>query len=194
MSCICLARAGAIRCANRAGAALRPRACETRAKQGPDTATGRPSPSLSPRTTHPSLSPRTERSGDPGPRRARSLPGGTGVSGSRIKSGTTSGEGRDDSLGSTGQPSPCRRGRLHPSPCRTPLPCHPGRRVSADPGPRRPGGWRPSCFAGICSHRGGPPRPVPPPATGRGWRGPGPRRAAAPPRTAAPARGSRPGS
>ena len=36
MSCICLARAGAIRCANRAGAAMRPRACETRAIQGPD--------------------------------------------------------------------------------------------------------------------------------------------------------------
>ena len=89
MSCICLARAGAIRRANRAGAAMRPRAGETRAKQGPDTATGRPSPSLSPRTTHPSLSPRTERSGDPGPRRARSLPGGTGVTGSRLG-------GRDD--------------------------------------------------------------------------------------------------
>ncbi len=28
-------RAGAIRCANRAGAAMRPRACETRAIQGP---------------------------------------------------------------------------------------------------------------------------------------------------------------
>ena len=35
MSCICLARASAIRRANRAGAAMRPRACETRAKQGP---------------------------------------------------------------------------------------------------------------------------------------------------------------
>ena len=35
MSCICLARAGAIRCANRAGAAMRPREGETRAKQGP---------------------------------------------------------------------------------------------------------------------------------------------------------------
>ena len=35
MSCICLARAGAIRRANRAGAAMRPRAGETRAKQGP---------------------------------------------------------------------------------------------------------------------------------------------------------------
>ncbi len=35
MSCICLAPAGAIRCANRAGAAMRPRAGETRAKQGP---------------------------------------------------------------------------------------------------------------------------------------------------------------
>ncbi len=42
MSCICLARAGAIRCANRAGAAMRPRAGETRAKQGPDA--GRPEP------------------------------------------------------------------------------------------------------------------------------------------------------
>ena len=36
MSSIRLARAGAIRCANRAGAAMRPRAGETRAKQGPD--------------------------------------------------------------------------------------------------------------------------------------------------------------
>ena len=36
MSCICLARAGAIRCANRAGAAMRLRACETRAIQGLD--------------------------------------------------------------------------------------------------------------------------------------------------------------
>ena len=35
MSWICFARAGAIRCANRAGAAMRPRAGETRAKQGP---------------------------------------------------------------------------------------------------------------------------------------------------------------
>ena len=41
MSCICLARAGAIRCANRAGAALRPRAGETRAKQGPGVGGGR---------------------------------------------------------------------------------------------------------------------------------------------------------
>ena len=40
MSCICLARAGAIRCANRAGAAMRPRAGETRAIQGPGA--GRP--------------------------------------------------------------------------------------------------------------------------------------------------------
>ncbi len=38
MSCICLARAGAIRCANRAGAAMRPHAGETRAKQGPAAA------------------------------------------------------------------------------------------------------------------------------------------------------------
>ena len=36
MSSIRLARAGAIRCANRAGADTRPRACETRAIQGPD--------------------------------------------------------------------------------------------------------------------------------------------------------------
>ncbi len=35
MSSIRLARAGAIRCANRAGAAMRPRAGETRAMQGP---------------------------------------------------------------------------------------------------------------------------------------------------------------
>ena len=37
MSSIRLARAGAITCANRAGAAMRPRACETRAVQGPGT-------------------------------------------------------------------------------------------------------------------------------------------------------------
>ena len=40
MSEIRLARAGAIRCANRAGAAMRPRAGETRAKQGPGAGTG----------------------------------------------------------------------------------------------------------------------------------------------------------
>ena len=39
MSCICLARAGAIRRANRAGADTRPR--EPRAIQGPDAGTGR---------------------------------------------------------------------------------------------------------------------------------------------------------
>ncbi len=35
MSEICLARAGAVRCANRAGANARAPACETRAIQGP---------------------------------------------------------------------------------------------------------------------------------------------------------------
>ena len=41
MSSIRLARVGAIRRANRAGAVMRPRACEPRAIQGPDAAPGR---------------------------------------------------------------------------------------------------------------------------------------------------------
>ena len=41
MSCIYLARACAIRCANRAGAAMRPRTGEPRAIQGPDAGTDR---------------------------------------------------------------------------------------------------------------------------------------------------------